>query len=156
MTVTLAPATAADIDAVMTVMGSAFDPRFGEAWSAAQVLGSFATATAWARLAHDASGAPVGFTLCRQLGPEAELLLIAVVPHARGNGAGRALIAAGRADAAARGLIEMFLEVRDGNAAALALYRAAGFTVIGRRRNYYRGGDGQTFDAITLRRALHD
>jgi ribosomal-protein-alanine N-acetyltransferase len=29
------------------------------------------------------------------------------------------------------------------------MYRAAGFTPVGRRRNYYRGSDGLRFDALT-------
>ena len=152
----LAAAGAADIDAVMAVMDVAFDPGFGEAWSAAQVLGSLATGTAWARLARAGTDVPLGFTLCRQIGPEAELLLIGVAAAARRGGGGRALLAAAAADAQERGAATMFLEVRDGNAAALALYRAAGYAVIGRRRDYYRGRDGTRFDAITLQVALGD
>ena len=41
-----------------------------------------------------------------------------------------------------RGAVSATLEVAAGNMAALALYRAAGFTTRGRRRGYYRdGGD---------------
>ncbi len=154
MTPRLEPVGADGIDAVMAVMDRAFDARFGEAWSAAQVLGSLATGMAWARVARD--GAPVGFTLCRQIGPDAELLLIGVDPAARRGGVGRALLATAAADANARGCAALFLEVRDGNAAALGLYRAAGCQVIGRRRDYYNGAGGLRFDAITLRADLND
>ena len=41
------------------------------------------------------------------------------------------------------------LEVRDGNP-AISMYRNAGFSAVGRRRNYYRSRDGQQFDAITF------
>ncbi len=139
-----------DIAAIMAVMGAAFDPRFGEAWSAAQLLGSFATGIAWARLA-ELDAAPVGFTLCRRVGPEAELLLIGVPPASRGNGYGSALLALARRDARARGAETLFLEVREDNEPAFALYRRGGFTVIGRRRDYYRGPGDTRFDAITLR-----
>ncbi len=149
-------AGAADIDAMMTVMAAAFHPGFGEAWSAVQVLGSLATGTAWARVTHDTDGAPLGFTLCRSLGPEVEVLLVGVVPAARRAGVGRALLAAVAADARASGATTIFLEVRDGNAAALALYRAAGYVVVGRRRDYYRGAGGARFDAITLRAVFDD
>jgi len=30
------------------------------------------------------------------------------------------------------------------------MYRNAGFSAVGRRRNYYRSRDGQQFDAITF------
>lgn len=152
----LGVAGAADIDAVMAVMAAAFDPGFGEAWSAAQVLGSLATDTAWARIARAAADAPLGFTLCRTIGPEAELLLIGVAATARRAGVGRALLAAAAADARDRGAATLFLEVRDGNAAALGLYRAAGYAVIGRRRDYYLGNDGRRYDAITLQVRLDD
>ena len=154
MTPRLAAAGAADIDAVMAVMAAAFDPAFGEAWSAAQVLGSLDTGLAWVRIARAPDDAPLGFTLCRRIGPEAELLLIGVVPGARRSGVGAALLAAASADAKAHAATTMFLEVRDGNTAALALYGAAGYAVVGRRRDYYRGGDGRRIDAITLRRSF--
>ena len=150
----LTPAGPAEIGAVMVVMAAAFDPNFGEAWSAGQVLTSLATGIAWARLAVDGDNRPIGFTLCRHIGPEAELLLIGVAPAARRGGIGRLLLDAAAGDARRRDAVTMFLEVRDGNAGALALYRAAGYTVIGRRRDYYRGDGGTRFDAITLRVAL--
>lgn len=156
MTPRLTAAGAADIDAVMRVMAVAFDPGFGEAWSAAQVLGSLATGSAWIRIARGPGDAPLGFTLCRLIAPEAELLLIGVAPAARRSGVGRALLAAAAADARARDAITLFLEVRDGNGAACALYCAAGYTVIGRRRDYYRGSSGLRFDAITLQTTLGD
>ncbi len=156
MTLRLVAGGAAEIDAMMAVMAVAFDPGFGEAWSAAQVLGSLATGTSWAQVALGGDAAPLGFTLCREIGPDAELLLIGVAPTARRRGIGRALLAAAAVEARKRASATLFLEVRDGNAAALALYRAAGYEVIGRRRDYYRGTDGQRFDAITLRALLGD
>lgn len=156
MTLRLAQAGAADIDAMMAVMAVAFDPGFGEAWSAAQVLGSLATGTAWAQVAHGQDTSPLGFTLCREIGPDAELLLIGVAPTARRSGIGWALLAAAAAEARQRAAAALFLEVRDGNVAAFALYRAAGYEVIGRRRDYYRGADGVRFDAVTLRARLDD
>jgi ribosomal-protein-alanine N-acetyltransferase len=156
MTLCLVPARAADIDAMMAVMAVAFDPGFGEAWSAAQVLASLATGTAWAQVARGSDAPQLGFTLCREIGPDAELLLIGVAPIARRRGIGAALLAAAAVEARRRQSETLFLEVRDGNAAALGLYRAAGYEVIGRRRDYYRGIDGHRFDAITLRARLDD
>lgn len=156
MTVRFTAKSTDNIDAMMAVIAVAFDPGFGEAWSAAQVRGSLAMGTAWARIAWRADARPLGFTLCRHIGPEAELLLIGVDPAARRGGVGRALIEHAVADAARRDATTMFLEVRDGNTAALALYLASGFTSIGRRRDYYRGADGTRFDAITLRRRTSD
>ncbi len=155
MTLRLDPAGSGDIDAVMAVMATAFDASFGEAWSAVQVLGSLATGRAWARVARD-DGVPLGFTLCRHVAREAELLLIGVVPAARRRGVGAALLTAAISEARRNDAVTMFLEVRDGNVGALALYRAAGFELIGRRSGYYRGGNGARFDALTLQVRLDD
>jgi ribosomal-protein-alanine N-acetyltransferase len=80
---------------------------------------------------------------------EAELLLIAVDPDRQGRGAGNALLQHFIANARAGGAHRLHLEVRDGNP-ALEIYRAAGFIPAGRRRNYYRGPDGDRHDAVTL------
>ena len=154
MSVRLVAAGTADLDAVLEVMGVAFDPRFGEAWSASQLTGSMTQPDSWARLARDGN-MTIGFSLCRRIVDEAELLLVAVVPAARAQGIGAMLIDAAAADARARGVITMFLEMRDGNHAAARLYQRRGFTEIGRRRDYYRGSDGGRFDAVTMRRNLN-
>ena len=155
MTPRLRAGGATDIDAIMAVMAAAFDPGFGEAWSAAQMLGSIDSEASWIRIA-EAEGAPdaIGFSLCRRAGPEAELLLIGVTPAARRSGVGAAMLAAAKRDARLRGAETIFLEVRDGNVGAMGLYRAAGFAVIGRRRDYYRGPGDLRYDAITLRSDL--
>jgi ribosomal-protein-alanine N-acetyltransferase len=153
MTLRLRAAGDADVAPIMAVMATAFDPRFGEAWSASQVLGSLASRIAWAKIA-ELREHPVGFTLCRRVGPEAELLLIGVVPASRGQGIGFNLLTAAKRDARVGAAAAMFLEVREDNGAALALYRRADFAVIGRRRDYYRGIGDTRFDAITLRSDL--
>ena len=138
------------LDAMLTVMGGAFDPQFGEAWSGAQLTGTLAQAGSWARLAYD-DDLVVGFSLCRRVVDEAELLLIAVVEPARGRGFGAKLLETALADARIRGAASMFLEMRDGNRSAAELYLRRGFVEIGRRRDYYRGLDASRFDAITMR-----
>ena len=51
--------------------------------------------------------------------------------------------------AAVAGAQSLWLEVAQDNAAALALYAAVGFEVIGRRPAYYRRAKGAV-DALTL------
>ncbi len=84
---------------------------------------------------------PVGFALGRVVLDEVELLLIVIAPEHRRRGAGRALLARFEAAAAARGAEVAHLEVAASNAAARALYAAAGFTPSGLRAGYYRDGD---------------
>ncbi len=78
---------------------------------------------------------------------EAEVHTIGVDPDHQGRGIGRALLA-GLLDAADGIGAVTFLEVRTDNEPALALYRAAGFVVVGTRRRYYASGA----DAYTMRR----
>jgi [ribosomal protein S18]-alanine N-acetyltransferase len=75
-----------------------------------------------------------GFLVSRPLGlGEGELLNLAVAPGARRKGVGKALVAE---------FLEQFpggayLEVRESNVAALALYKSLGFKVVTRRPEYY-------------------
>ena len=103
-----------------------------------------------ATLAQDPQGRIAGFSLTRQILDEQELLLIAVDPAARRRGVGRLLIETLKENAPQLGVCTIFLEMRYGNPAE-TLYRNCGFAEIGRRPNYYTGGDGQRYDAITYR-----
>jgi [ribosomal protein S18]-alanine N-acetyltransferase len=141
-----------DLGEVMGTMVSAFDPRFGEAWSHSQCAGILPMPGVWLMLARH-RGESAGFALARVILDEAELLLLAVRPEARRAGIGAALLEAIAQEAAMRGATGLHLEMRENNPAA-ALYRGAGFAEIGRRARYYRGADGQSFDAITLARTL--
>lgn len=90
-----------------------------------------------------------GFILLRRVLDEAEILTIAVAPSAQGHGAGKALLAFALRDC---GAAEMFLEVAQDNAAAIALYKSAGFAEVGRRKGYYVRDGGAPVDAIVMRR----
>jgi [ribosomal protein S18]-alanine N-acetyltransferase len=94
---------------------------------------------------------PVGFILARDLGDEAEILSLGVLPAWRRRGIGRALLAAVFAAAAARHSGAVVLEVATDNEAARRLYAASGFVPAGRRPRYYRRIQG-TADALILRR----
>lgn len=110
-----------------------------------------------AMLADDAIlafAAPDGFILLRAVGPEAEVLTVAVDPAARRGGLGRGLLDQATEAAARRGVETVFLEVGADNAPALALYAAAGFVPVGRRRGYYPRADHAAVDALTLRLRL--
>lgn len=100
-------------------------------------------------------GAPLlGFALSRIVVDEAEILTVAMTPDARGQGAGRLLLMHHLDRLAQFGARTVFLEVDEGNAAARALYRRAGFVDIGRRPGYYPRLDGSRATAITMRAQL--
>lgn len=146
----LADAGLADLDAVMAVMDASFDPRFGEAWTAGQCAGLLPMPGVWLTLAREPSdGAVLGFALSRAVAGEAELLLLAVNATVQRRGIGAMLLDRFESEASARGASRLHLEVREGNH-ALKLYERAGYTLVGRRRNYYSGHGGTTSDALTL------
>lgn len=142
-----------EVPAMGRIMEAAFDPRFGEAWSVPQLAGALTIADTWGQLGFE-GGEPVGFSLTRRVIDEAELMLVAVLPGERGRGLGRALVQGAMQKARQRGARRIFLEVRDGNSPALRLYESLGFSIAGRRQNYYLGNIGERFDAITMRRDL--
>ena len=146
-----------DLDAVMAVMDDAFPPCFGERWSRSQVSGVLPLTGVRLLLVHDGGAeAPiVGFALWRTVSDESELLLLAVHPSAQRHGLGRVLLEGFATKAIADGATRLHLEVRDGNPAN-RLYASEGFTIAGRRRDYYRGRDGEQHDALTYVRMICD
>ena len=86
------------------------------------------------------TGSPVqsvGFAVCQRVDREVEVLRLGIVPDLRNRGWGKRLLAGVLARLAKAGARRVFLEVREGNRPALALYEAAGFREVSRRRNYY-------------------
>ncbi len=72
---------------------------------------------------------------------EVHLISIAVDPLYQGRGSARQLLGENFVFCQGRkGLNQMTLEVKWDNPPALALYRAYGFTTVGRRKKYYRDG----------------
>ncbi|MGE0767349.1 MAG: ribosomal protein S18-alanine N-acetyltransferase [Hyphomicrobiaceae bacterium] len=91
------------------------------------------------------------FILAQVAADEAEILSIAVDPQWQRKGVAARLVDGVKRGAARTGARALFLEVAEGNTAALALYRKAGFVETGRRKNYYAQPDGSRVDAIVMR-----
>jgi [ribosomal protein S18]-alanine N-acetyltransferase len=94
---------------------------------------------------------PAGFVLACDLGDEAEILSLGVLPQCRRRGVAGALAEAVFAEARRRHLASVVLEVAVGNEAARRLYAKLGFVQVGRRPRYYRLRSG-VCDALILRR----
>jgi ribosomal-protein-alanine N-acetyltransferase len=85
-----------------------------------------------------AAGTPAGYAFMRHIINEGHIQNIAVAPAYRKRGIASLLMDALLAEAAAREMIGITLEVRQGNRAAMALYHKYGFSVAGYRRGYYK------------------
>jgi ribosomal-protein-alanine acetyltransferase len=120
-------------------------------------LGNFrdALAAGYAACVGEREGRVLVYGILMLAPGEAQLLNLSVVPDARRQGFGRALLYRFIADALRLGAEQLFLEVRPSNAAAIRLYEAAGFARVARRAAYYPpGADGVREDALVMRRAL--
>ncbi|WP_194096520.1 ribosomal protein S18-alanine N-acetyltransferase [Marivivens aquimaris] len=95
-----------------------------------------------------------GFAMGQVILDEAEVLTVAVDPHARRAGEGRKLMTELLSAVQARGVTRVFLEVNVNNSAAIALYRSFGFSDSGLRRGYYAVGDGTSHDALLMQVTL--
>lgn len=99
-------------------------------------------------LVAEKDGRVLGYSIARGVAEVAEILDLAVRREWRRAGVATALLQRLLAAFAADGVREVFLEVRESNRAAQALYRAHGFRAAGTRPSYYRN---PTEDAILLR-----
>ncbi|MEU4536396.1 ribosomal protein S18-alanine N-acetyltransferase [Streptosporangium sp. NPDC023825] len=149
MTVVLRRMTVDDLPAVMEVERKTFP---ADAWSEGMLRGELDDQP---RTRHYvvalADGVIVGYAGLAAAGDQADVQTIAVLAEWRRTGVGGAMLAELLAEAARRGAVSVFLEVRADNPGAQAVYDRFGFERIGLRRRYYEDGT----DAIMMRKDLH-
>lgn len=135
----LREATRADLDAIMDLERASFPT---DAWSATAMAAELASPHG-RYLVDEDEGRVRGYGGVRAVAgaSDADIQTLALDPAVRGRGRGRALLRALLAEAHGRGAREVFLEVRDDNPVAQALYRSEGFVEIARRPRYYQPDD---------------
>jgi ribosomal-protein-alanine N-acetyltransferase len=101
-------------------------------------------------VADDSGGVVGGLLIARKAADEAELLTLGVAPACRHTGLGRALLEAAIAALRDSGAKCLFLEVEEGNAAALALYRSLGAKAVGHRSGYFDSGADAAIFSLAL------
>lgn len=111
----------------------------GPSWSFLAALPDQPSGRAWGLWLGERGAAAAWFL---GVAPEAELVDVRVASDLRGRGLGRRLLQSALAELEVAGIRRVFLEVRESNQPARALYRQLGFADTGRRRDYYRRSSG--------------
>jgi len=145
-------AEARDLPSILAIEEASFsDPWTEDAFESAFALQRMRLLIAEEAGDHARGGARivVGYVVALLLGVEAEIADLAVAPKARRRGVGRVLLDHVLVDLSAHGVAAVFLEVRESNSAARALYASRGFHSVGRRSGYYRHPPE---DALILKR----
>jgi [ribosomal protein S18]-alanine N-acetyltransferase len=140
------PAVSADANAMLALERRAFtDP-----WSEASFHEALTSAWTFGLVAETKRGM-AGYMIGREVAGTGEVLNLAVAPEFRRRGIAGALLEASLAAFRRRKVDEVFLEVRESNRSAQALYLSHGFRAVGQRASYYRN---PREDALVLRLAL--
>ena len=137
---------ASDLDRVMAVEAAAYP----HPWTRGNFIDSLA-ASYLAQLRLDPDGALIGYYVALPGFEETHLLNLTVAPARQRRGHGQAMLARLAGWARARGDLALWLEVRQSNRAARALYARQGFVEVGCRRGYYPADRQQREDAIVMR-----
>ncbi len=89
----------------------------------------------------------IGLSIVWIIVDEAHIATIAIHPDYRGHGYGKRLLAETMRRSIQRGAAMATLEVREGNGLAQQMYHQFGFTIVGRRYQYYKDNNE---DAILM------
>jgi [ribosomal protein S18]-alanine N-acetyltransferase len=146
MGIAIMPALAEDAPALAALHAAALPPG----WPAAD-FAAYCSEPNRIVLKAQEGGAVLGLAVLQIAADEAEILSIAVANEARRSGIGSAMIAACIESCEARSVSTVYLEVGEGNGAALALYGKMGFSILSRRPDYYQGGRSAPETALVMR-----
>jgi ribosomal-protein-alanine N-acetyltransferase len=144
-----APMTVRDVEEVVRIENDAYPFP----WTRGNFLDSLDNRyDAW--VLREIDGRLAGYFLLMSAVDDVHLLNITVRPDLQGQGIGRYLLDKVCALAKTAGIHQILLEVRPSNQHALAVYRHAGFQMIGTRKKYYPAADSAREDAIVMRLKL--
>ena len=111
--------------------------------------------TAYQSTVIEVQGQVAGFCILQPVLDEANLLLMAIDPAQQGQGLGYQLLEASVV-MLKNNPVQIFLEVRESNQAAIKLYEKSGFHQIDLRKNYYPNSNGSREHAIIMVKACTD
>lgn len=140
--------TLRDLDAVLAVEVRAYSWP----WSRGNFIDALAAGYT-AELLVDSDGSLLGYFVAMTGADELHLLNVTVAPEWQCRGYGSSLLDVVEAQGREHGLASLWLEVRQSNHRARALYARRGFAEVGVRRGYYPAAGGRE-DAVVMRLAM--
>lgn len=142
---TLVPMTEARLDAMLVIENVAFT----HPWTRGNFVDALRSGY-HGEVLLSPSGEVLGYFLAMQVLDEVHLLNITVSPVHQGQGWARVLLAALRRWAVSVNAQWLWLEVRESNTRARAIYERQGYSQVGARKKYYPVHDGERETAIIM------
>ncbi len=139
-----------DLDAIVEIERVSFSDAWSEA-SFQSLFGRSEVSFVVAIGAHGNSEEVLGYVVATFAADQGEIANLAVRPEGRRSGHASRLLGFVHREAARRGATSMWLEVRESNRSAIALYTALGYREMGRRARYY---EDPLEDALVLSRSV--
>lgn len=137
----------ADVDAVMRIEPTIFPYP----WTRGNFTDSLQSG--YHCLVMEAEAEVIGYAVLMMVLDEAHLLNLSIARDQQGRGLGRELLQYAMILGRNYGGLNMFLEVRPSNLAAIGLYESMGFNEMAIRRHYYPAAHGRE-DAVLMGAAL--
>jgi ribosomal-protein-alanine N-acetyltransferase len=97
-----------------------------------------------------------GALVWQEAADQADIISLVVDPLCRRQGIGRSLMGSMLQQTLHYHITTIFLEVDQGNQAAIALYNDQGFNIVGERPHYYKDKNGHQRDAFVLCKSKKD
>ena len=141
----LMPMTVTELDAVMAIERAAYEFP----WTRGNFLDSL-HAGYDARVLADRGTGLLGYFVALHGVDEMHLLNLTVAPTRQGEGHARCMLQGLVGLCRERQALQLWLEVRESNQRARALYLRFGFRHVGSRRGYYPASGGRREDAVVM------
>ena len=146
---TLLPMHAAHLEAVMAIEAGAYALPGGRGNFVGSLGGGYD-----ARGLYDEQGEILAYLVAMAGVDEMHLLNITVAPSAWHQGHALFMLGALAELCRRRGARQLWLEVRESNDRARAIYRRHGFAEVGKRKGYYPAAHGRREDAVVMSLAI--
>ena len=122
---------------------------FSDPWTEQMIKSEF-TKPIFCGFVLEEKGVLAGYICGTALFEDGEIPKVAVLPDFRRKGYGKKLVDTVIADLQTRGVERIFLEVREKNLPAVALYQGCGFVTVRIRKQYYPDGE----NALEMKKEL--